>query len=334
MPDDTQESGEEVETEGDDAEGEEAETDTESEESEDDAEESEESDDDADEEDGDEEPEDDGESEDAEAEDEPENTGKKRLVPYSRLKSERNKNKALRNSQTARLADALDALTKHLSGNNKTAPTEEADEVVKAAKDLAREIGVEESGMGEKQLEAVLRAAMKLAGKNTVSADELAQMRKALSGLEKNNQSAAEQVHFDKEWKSVVPNLRKMFPNATPEMLEEAKQKMDQIAHSAAGGKIIKENGKEIFVPHDLDFILFRNKKTFRTILSAKKGKSGESSHEIFRESTENAPAGDGDIDPRNLTPDSFKSEEAREQSAYAASGGRERGRIHRRVSR
>jgi len=78
-------------------------------------------------------------------------------------------------------------------------------------------------------------------------------------------QKAQEKAYFDNEWAKLESSLKMQYPNASPEMLSEAKAEMNKIAHT-------KEFG-----PFDLDYVLFKNQKSFDAILNTKPGKTFES---------------------------------------------------------
>lgn len=279
-----------------------------------------------DDEDSDEDSEDDDESEDSEKDEDESDSKEKRSVPYTRLKHERAKTKQLQTDLSDRreLTTAITALTQALAADKSKDTDDTPDEVESAAKELAEQLGME-SGLSAEQLDKVLRKATALAEKRLGGKlpPEIIEKLKVLDGLQAKDQEAAEREQFSSEWKSLVPALKKRYPGATDAMLEEAKEKMDKIAHSDKGGKVIRRGNSEEFIPYELDYIFYRNRKTFTDLLkAAPKSKGGESAHTIHREGEEVEDDGKvKDIDPENFTPESFKREEARDRAAAKAHG-------------
>ena len=116
----------------------------------------------------------------------------------------------------------------------------------------------------------------------------------------KKKQAEKEDIEkFNSEWDNFVVDIKKEYPNATDEMLKEAKEKMDDLAHS------------QEHHTHEMDYILFKEKKTFDTLLKvAPKSSNGETSKQVF-----NPPVNeDNEVLPNieDMTPEMMKQREQR----------------------
>jgi len=201
--------------------------------------------------------EDEGESDEEEPSDKKDSdtsfkTKDKRTVPYSALKDAQDKITSLQ----ADLAKARESGTKEDI-------KEATEEVENAAKELGEELGIDKDGIAK-----ILRAAVKLSSKDPKLPKEIVDKLKTLDEIEAKNKEEKEAAHFKNEWESL--DIRGQYPNATKATIKEAQDLMDKLAHS-------KEHHQ-----HDLDYILFKNKAKFDTILkTAPKSKSGESTKKI-----------------------------------------------------
>ncbi len=159
--------------------------------------------------------------------------------------------------------------------------------------------------LDSKGLEKVLSKAVELAKKEYGDnlPKDLADKLKLLDEVQEQNLLAKEEAHFNGEWDKVVPTLKKKYPNATDEMLAEAKKVMDDLAH-----------GKKHY-KHDLDYILFKNPKKFATILkAAPKNKSGETSKRV-KEDAEETGSEEKTLAPiESMTPERMKKMEKEDQ--------------------
>lgn len=142
--------------------------------------------------------------------------------------------------------------------NLKNAKTPEARQ--EAAEDITSAV----EALKEKGLEVnpeVLNVLADILSKRVLPKDTLEKIERA----GKEAQDAQEKAYFNNEWTKLESSLKTQYPNASPEMLSEAKAEMDKIAHT-------KEFG-----PYDLDYVLFKNQKSFDAILNTKPGKTFES---------------------------------------------------------
>jgi hypothetical protein len=76
---------------------------------------------------------------------------------------------------------------------------------------------------------------------------------------EKDNSSNIEKAQFEKEYKSTLPTINKLFPNAKPEELESMKAKLEEIAHSKG------------WEDKELDYIVFKHEDVLSKLTSPKK---------------------------------------------------------------
>lgn len=251
----------------------------ESEEEEDEAEESE---------DEDEADEDDEEGEEDEEPETPKNPA--RTVPYSLLKAKNAKIKQLE----AALADK--------SGKaDESGDEDDAAEVETAAEALAKELGADD--VDKTRLTKILKAAAKLAARKggpVVLPKEVTDRLKLLDKYEADNKEKTETAHFQKEWNGLLPAITKQYPGATQAILAEAMKLMDDLSHSKK------------FHDKDLDYVLFKNRDKFDTVLKVSpKNKGGEAGKTMAEQDIEE---GDEEqlTDIENLTPDIMKQREGR----------------------
>lgn len=238
-------------------------------------------------------------------------TTPKRTVPYSKFKTEREKRKAVETELYERreLRDAIQGLTQIIASqqsDSKDASKSDPDEIETAAAELAEELGLDNTALDSKALAKILEKATTLAGKKLPT--ELKEKLKILDSLEEKSELQAEQVHFDNEWSDFIPTLKETYPNATEAMLQEAKDEMDKLAHS-----------KDFHAVKELEYILFKNKKKFETILKVAKGnRSAELGKRIGAEADEPS-IDDAMVDIENMTPDLMRRREQADLRANTA---------------
>ena len=260
-------------------------------------EETEEADDSEDEEEADEEDESDDE------EDEPRSRAvksKTRTVPYSLLKTERERRKALA-GEIKNLREEIADIRATRKGTN---ADDEIDEIEKEAESLGKELNLEDS----KGLAKVLRKSVELARKELEKngeklTPELKEKLKLLEQVEARERANAETAHFDKEWDSLAPDIKKEYPQITEAQLKQAKEEMNGLAHS-------KELHK-----FPLDYILYKKKDVFSTIFKTSPSKKG-----MERPKDMSVPEGEEEenlVNIEDMTPEVMK---AREQKRLAGS--------------
>jgi hypothetical protein len=136
---------------------------------------------------------------------------------------------------------------------------EKTDAINDEVKEFAQSLGVEDPEVLEKILTFVTQGT-----KKTVS--ELEKKIVELQGKKAEEdhqlQLKKEQERFDNEWDAFASSeLKKTYPDATPEQLAEARTMMDELSHSKDWHK------------YDLDYIFFKNKKDFDDSIGVKKFK-------------------------------------------------------------
>lgn len=219
-----------------------------------------------------------------------------RTVPYSLLKSEREKRKAL----TKEIEDIRREMAEARAEKKGTDPEDELDDIELEAKNLAKELNLEDSTGLAKMLRKSVELAKKDLEKNGERiTPELKEKLKLLEQVEASNKAKAEKEHFDNEWKAVEPTLKKQYPNASESELSQAKEELDKLAHS-----------KE-FHKYDLDYIVFKNQDKFASILkvSGKKGIEQSKSPQEMEVSDEEL------VDIEEMTPAVMKAREAKRVS-------------------
>lgn len=241
-----------------------------------------------------------------------------RTVPYSKYKEERDKAAALEAELETRreLRESIDGLTQFLAkqkaeDEGKTGE-EKKDEILEESEKLAKELGLTDDNIGSEGLAKILKKAVDLTEKkfgNMLPAD-VKQKLDDLDALKKKDeaaeQSAKDKAEFDKEWndEKFQSSIKKVYPNATSAMLDEARKEMDKLAHS------------KDFHTYTLEDILSspRNKKTFDTLLKvAPTNKSGETAKTIGKEKSYESTDREEMTDIENLTPDIMKDRRQRE---------------------
>jgi len=223
----------------------------------------------------------------------------KRTVPYGRLKAEIEKRKEVEQDISAKVAEGVkEALASLIKADNKN---ELPDAVKKAAQELAEETGFDEVGV-----EKLLRKAKELSKENEMpnevkeKLDKLDKLEKLLEEQKAQADTIKAKDQFNGEWENFIPKLKKQYPNLSDSMLKEAKDKMDELAHT------------EAHHTHEIDYILFKNKDIFDTLLkTAPKSKGGEIGKDIHI--AELAEEDDRLADIEDLTPEIMRQREKRE---------------------
>jgi len=218
-----------------------------------------------------------------------------RTVPYGikgRLEKEVSKRKELEETLSEKVAEGVKAaLVSLVKADQKD---ELPDDVKKAAMELAEETGLDETGV-----EKLLRKAKELSAKNELPKEVMEKLNE-LDRIKKERDEKQAEESFNQEWDSFLPNLKKQYPNATDSMLKEARGKMDELAHS-------KEHHT-----HEMDYILFKEAKTFETLLKvAPKNKSGEDNKQVYV-NRQDVDDEETMVDIEDMTPEIMKQREQR----------------------
>lgn len=230
-------------------------------------------------------------------EDDSEESGDKdkgnRTVPYNLLKAKNKKIKEL---------EGLLADKKKAEESSDTDESEDLDaQIEETSKELAKDLDIDEKGVAK-----ILKAAGKLFGNKKVELPkEIVEKLKLLDKIESKDKQDKESTHFNKEWDGL--NLKKLYPNAPQSAIEDAKKLMDELAHS-------KDHHK-----HDLDYILFKNKNQFETILkTAAKKKSGEQSKRLGENNAEESESETEEnmVNIEDMTPDIMRKREQQDMAA------------------
>lgn len=127
---------------------------------------------------------------------------------------------------------------------------EEVEEASEDVKELATKLGVE-----EKDIAVILDAAEKRAERK---------MNSKLAPIQEKERLAVEEKGFSNEWNAkALPELKKAYPKASNDALRKAQVKMKELAYS------------NDHIKHDMDYILFKEKKVFEKLLSSAPKKKG-----------------------------------------------------------
>lgn len=140
---------------------------------------------------------------------------------------------------------------------------------------LAKEIGVE-NPEGLKKIMSLVQEVIK--GTETNFEKKLADIEEKYGKIIKNTPV---EDHYSKEWREFSKSsFSKEFPNATSDELEAAQELMNRLSHTPGiGGKVYEDaNGRKLLDPYELDYIYFKNKEQFQTLLTGKKSRGMEKS--------------------------------------------------------
>ena len=261
---------------GSDSEDEDEDIEEEKEEEDNDDESEDEEDEDSEDEEEDEDKDEDEEDEEEEDEDEESQSHKKKGIPYKAFNE---------------LKRELRSVKKQLAEKGKSAGEEVSDDFDKRVDELAKEMQLDENGKeGIKKLTNLMKDVIK--GTSSKYEEKLANLEKEFGKLQKDTPIKDD---FEKEWKTFEKqDLRKQFPDASPEELEEAQKLMHKLSHTKGiGGKAyVDENGREMLDPYELEYVFFKNKSKFEEIMTGKKVKGMETSRtrqNLGREQKENS---------------------------------------------
>lgn len=192
-------------------------------------------------------------------------------------------------SQMNAMRDQIDLLVK--SGATK------AEQAQAAVVDEELSKLAEELNASPDQINKLLQVFEKRIQKQIGTQSLTPELQEVLDSVREQKRVADEVAHFNKEWDSILPDLRKQYPNASESQLALAKEEMDKLSHS-----------KE-FHKYPLDYIVYRQSKKFDTLLKVVKGRSGEAT---VRGSEGVNETGEIDLDPENMTPEKMKQHQAR----------------------
>lgn len=234
-------------------------------ENEDEDEEVDKSNDEGDEDESDEESdEDDDESDDDdedEEEDEEPNRKKKKVIPFKKYNELR---KDLR-KVTADLKEQID--------NNKKLAAQMPDDFQERVDELIKDVGVADPE-GLKKIIAFIQETV-VAKNNEKLETKLAELEERVG---KNTPEIVDE--FPNEWKTFENDFFvKEFPNATPDQIKSAKKVMEKLSHTKGVGGIEytdPKTGKKALNPYPLDYIFYKNKKDFESVVTIKKSKGME----------------------------------------------------------
>jgi DNA-binding transcriptional regulator YiaG len=230
------------------------------------------------------------------------------------------------NSSNTEMAKALQGIAELVAASKTGTVAEKAEAKVDVDTFLAK---AKDAGVDEEWLKGyteTLLASSKAEIESLIKPlrEELDATKKTASDLQAER--AAQKLQrtetgiFVQEWGEQLSSLQKEFPNATPELLREAQTLMRTLSTSKeyGGTEYDPSTGKMIGpekAPMPLDYILFREKAKFATILNVKKGSSGERPTTDPAEREDTGKSEDIDLNPENMTPTKWKEHEKRKQA-------------------
>ena len=118
------------------------------------------------------------------------------------------------------------------------------------------------------------------------------QYEKALESFKSELAEIKDKDVFGNEWRPFENSLKKEYPNATKQQIDEAQEIMDKLAHS------------ENFADKELDYVFWKNKDIFSKILVQRKSKTFESrQHNVPREEDNDNDDEEDNKPPRLMEP-------------------------------
>ena len=159
------------------------------------------------------------------------------------LKSEKELREKFENENTE-LKEKLEAL------KNADTPKEKQD-ALDDIDELAKEINADPEAI--RKLQRVILKGVKPTDENLQK--DLADFK----NWKTSNQKVMETQQFDKEFETVLPQIKSDFPKVTDEELKTIKQTLDGLSHTKK------------FHDKDLDYVVFKNKETLKALISPKK---------------------------------------------------------------
>ena len=264
----------------DEEESEDKDTDTEDSDEEDDSEDSED-DSDSNDEDEDEDDEDD-------EEDSSQKKGKISFKKYNEMRSD------LREARKE-LADEI--------AKSKALEAKLPDDFQERVKTLAKEIGIEDpENMGK--MMALIKDA---------SLGHVKGLENKISELEQQiaDKKSAEVVDsFPQEWDSFEKTFLKQYPHATTEQLKEVRSKMRDLAGTEdIGGKVYihPDTKQKALDPYPLDYIFFKNKEVFESLVTVRKTKGMETARTAAISSSEDKEDLNEAVLPKNASAEQIR---------------------------
>ena len=185
--------------------------------------------------------------------------------------------------------------------------------------DLAKEIGVEDPE-GLKKITSLMKDVMK--GQTAGLEKKLADLESKIREKEENEPLNDE---FNSEWDTFEETFTKDYPNATKEQVKAVQKLMNELSHEkGVGGKsYVDDKGREALDPYPLDYIFFKNKDKFESIVTKNRNpgmETARSNAERFKDrgdSNENKPLS------KNAPQADILAYEKRANRALAESGDR-----------
>lgn len=230
---------------------------------------------------------------------------------------ESKKDKPLRSAKNERPIKSAFKQIKELRGTQKeikdgiatimsrldTLTPKQQEQVVDELQAVADKRGLDPEGLSDilELAEKRMMARLEKEGKLNKGIDP--ETQELLNKVSEEHKEREQEAIFTGEWNLIVPELQKQFPNAKANELIEARDLMYELARSEQG--VILNKKGEVVANRDLDYLLFKNRSKFETILKvAKNAKSGETSS---KQITEDTGDGDIDLDPETMDPDKMK---------------------------
>lgn len=151
---------------------------------------------------------------------------------------------------------------------------EQVDEIEEYAKKFKDENGNPLNAEGLRELTDIIKRSVL----KDIPLDKIKQMETlepVVTQMSANMQQEEILTVFNSEWDTQgLPEINKLYPNASPEQKEKAKQKMLELATSEQYGFV---EGKHDAYP--LSYILFKEAQSFNDLLFSPKKKTAEGSH-------------------------------------------------------
>lgn len=183
--------------------------------------------------------------EDEESDDHP-----KKYVPVKKFKKFKERSREEKAEYERQISELKSALEEKQGAETE----EEVVEAEEAIASVAKELNLDETAL-KRISDAIITDAQRKLGIDP----------ETLKAAQESQRAQEEVKYFNSEWENIEPGLMKEYGNVEPKQLEKAKAKMYEISHT-----------KE-FHDKDLDYVLFKNRETFKEMLYSPKKKSLES---------------------------------------------------------
>lgn len=174
--------------------------------------------------------------------------------------------KAAEDKLEAKHRDEIEKLQKDLENARKNTPAKDVSVELKERRSaLAKKLNIEPT-----QVDEFLDVAQKEADERIAKIEaRLTEKEKEETQVSEDEIIAEEEKEFNEHWNSVSDSIKEKYPNASKEQIENAKLIMEELAFS------------EKYQEYELDYILYKEKKSFDEALFSPKQRGFERSNNV-----------------------------------------------------